>query len=97
MRGYGDALARLDARIPELLERIRPGDALMFTADHGCDPTQHGTDHTREYVPLLVLGPAARRGVDLGLRASLSDIGQSVAENFGAKIAHGESFLPQIL
>ncbi|MGD0050298.1 MAG: phosphopentomutase [Vulcanimicrobiaceae bacterium] len=59
VRGYGDALMRLDARIPELLERIRPGDSLMFTADHGCDPTQPGSDHTREYVPYIEYGPVA--------------------------------------
>jgi phosphopentomutase len=95
--GYGAALEQFDAWVPRFESALAEGDLAIFTADHGCDPTIPGTDHTREYVPLLVVGPAARRGVDLGLRASLSDIGQSVAENFGAKIAHGESFLPQIL
>jgi phosphopentomutase len=95
--GYGSALEEFDAWIPRFESALRDGDLAIFTADHGCDPTVPGTDHTREYVPLLVSGPGARRGVDLGLRASLSDIGQTVAENFGAKIAHGESFLPQIL
>lgn len=95
--GYGAALEQFDAWVPQLESALSEGDLAIFTADHGCDPTVPGTDHTREYVPLLVLGPGARRGVDLGLRASLSDIGQSVAENFGAKIAYGESFLPQIL
>jgi phosphopentomutase len=59
VRGYGEALMRLDARIPELLERIRPGDRLMFTADHGCDPTQPGSDHTREFVPFIEYGGTA--------------------------------------
>jgi phosphopentomutase len=95
--GYGAALEQFDAWVPQFESALSDGDLAIFTADHGCDPTVPGTDHTREYVPLLVAGPGARRGVDLGLRASLSDIGQTVAENFGAKIAHGESFLPQIL
>jgi phosphopentomutase len=95
--GYGAALEQFDAWVPQLESALGESDLAIFTADHGCDPTVPGTDHTREYVPLLVLGPKARRGVDLGLRASLSDIGQTIAENFGAKIAHGESFLPQIL
>jgi phosphopentomutase len=95
--GYGAALEQFDAWVPQLESALGAGDLAIFTADHGCDPTIPGTDHTREYVPLLVLGPKARRGIDLGLRATLSDIGQTVAENFGAKIAHGESFLPQIL
>ena len=95
--GYGAALEQFDAWVPQFESALGEDDLAIFTADHGCDPTFPGTDHTREYVPLLVLGPEARSGVDLGLRASLSDIGQSVEENFGAKIAHGESFLPQIL
>jgi phosphopentomutase len=95
--GYGAALEQFDAWVPQLESALGEGDLAIFTADHGCDPTVPGTDHTREYVPLLALGPKAHRGVDLGLRATLSDIGQTIAENFGAKIAHGESFLPQIL
>ena len=86
-----------DAWLPQFHAALRPDDAAIFTADHGCDPTVPGTDHTREYVPLLVSGPRVRPGVDLGLRASLSDIGQTVAANFGAAIEHGASFLPQIL
>jgi phosphopentomutase len=95
--GYAAALEQFDAWLPQFESALGDGDLVIITADHGCDPTVAGTDHTREYVPLLVAGPRARRGVDLGLRASLSDIGQTVAENFGAKITHGESFLPQIL
>jgi phosphopentomutase len=74
-----------------------PGDLAILTADHGCDPTVPGTDHTREYAPLLVFGPHARRGVNLGLRASLSDIGRTVAANFGASIDRGVSFLKEII
>ena len=94
MEGYGRAIEEFDAWLPEFEAALRPSDLAIFTADHGCDPTVPGTDHTREYVPLLVFGPGARRGADLGLRASLSDIGQTVAENFGAAIEHGASFLP---
>jgi phosphopentomutase len=97
VEGYGAALEQFDAWIPELESAMRADDLAIFTADHGCDPTTPSTDHSREYVPLLAHGPKVRRGVDLGLRGTLSDIGQSVAENFGTRIAKGESFLPQIL
>jgi len=97
VEGYGRALEQFDAWLPELERALAPGDLAILTADHGCDPTVPGTDHTREYAPLVAFGRQARRGVDLGLRASLSDIGQTVAENFGSSIAHGESFLRQIL
>ncbi|HEY4441245.1 MAG TPA: phosphopentomutase [Candidatus Elarobacter sp.] len=76
VRGYGDALARLDARLPEILARIRPGDGLMFTADHGCDPTQPGTDHTREYVPYLEYSSTA--GGDLGTIDGLGYVGERI-------------------
>jgi phosphopentomutase len=74
VRGYGDALMRLDARIPELLTRIRPGDSLMFTADHGCDPTHPGSDHTREFVPFLEYGSAPGR--ELGVIEGLGYVGE---------------------
>jgi len=83
--------------VPEFQGRLAEGDVAIFTADHGCDPTTPSTDHSREYVPLLVSGPHVRAGVNLGVRGSLSDIGQTVAENFGARLTQGESFLPQIL
>jgi phosphopentomutase len=97
IEGYGAALEEFDRWLPRFRAALGPDDAAIFTADHGCDPTVPGTDHTREYVPLLVLGPRVRRGADLGLRASLSDIGQTVAVNFGAAIEHGASFLERIL
>ncbi len=97
VEGYGGALEEFDRWLPELETAMQPDDLAILTADHGCDPTVAGTDHTREYVPLLAFGPSAKAGENLGLRASLSDIGQTVAGNFGAKIAHGESFLPQIV
>jgi len=97
VEGYGSALEQFDAWTPGFERALREDDLAIFTADHGCDPCSPGTDHTREYVPLLASGPRVKRGVDLGVRASLSDIGQTVAANFGAKLAHGVSFLPQIL
>jgi phosphopentomutase len=95
--GYGAALEEFDRWVPRFRAALRPGDAAIFTADHGCDPTVPGTDHTREYVPLLVLGPQVKHGVNLGLRASLSDIGQTIAANFGTAIQHGVSFLEDLL
>jgi phosphopentomutase len=96
IEGYGAALEQFDSWVPQFESALGPGDLAIFTADHGCDPTTPGTDHSREYVPLLALGPKVCAGVNLGLRGSLSDIGQTVAENFGVRIAHGTSFLPQI-
>jgi phosphopentomutase len=95
--GYGAALEEFDRWLPQFRSALRPSDLAILTADHGCDPTVPGTDHTREYVPLLAFGPDVKNGEDLGLRGSLSDIGQTVAANFGTSIAHGESFLEQIL
>jgi len=97
IEGYGAALEEFDAWMPRFRDAWREDDLAILTADHGCDPTVPGTDHTREYVPVLACGPKAARGVDLGLRGSLSDIGQTVAANFGARLVHGESFLPQIV
>ena len=96
VEGYARALEDVDAWLPSLDARLRPGDLVMVTADHGCDPTTPSTDHSREYVPLLAYGPGVRRGVDLGVRATLSDMGQTVAENFGTSIANGVSFLREI-
>jgi phosphopentomutase len=97
VEGYGAALEQFDNWLPQFEASMQPGDLAILTADHGCDPCVPGTDHTREYVPLLVSGLGVKRGIDLGLRATLSDIGQTVAENFGASLARGQSFLPQIL
>ncbi len=77
VRGYGDALERLDAAIPAIRARIRPGDALFFTADHGCDPTAPGTDHTREYVPFVEYG--TERTGDIGVVPGLAHVGERVA------------------
>ena len=97
IEGYGAALEQFDSWLPQLQRALRVEDLAIFTADHGCDPTIAGTDHSREYVPLLASGPKVRPGVNLGLRASLADIGQTVAANFGASLAQGTSFLTQII
>ncbi len=97
VEGYGAALEQFDAWVLEFESLLDETDLAIFTADHGCDPTTPSTDHSREYVPLLVSGPRVPHGVNLGLRPTLSDIGQTVASNFGASIARGSSFLPQIL
>lgn len=96
VEGYARALEEVDAWLPSLEAKLAPDDLAILTADHGCDPTTASTDHSREYVPLLVYGPNARHGVNLGLRGTLSDIGQTVAENFGASIPKGKSFLAEI-
>ncbi|MGA9996488.1 MAG: phosphopentomutase [Pyrinomonadaceae bacterium] len=94
--GYARALEHFDAALPQIQEAMKESDLLIITSDHGNDPTYRGTDHTREYVPLLVYGKSARAGVRLGTRDSLSDIGQAIAENFGLKLIAGESFLSSI-
>jgi phosphopentomutase len=94
--GYAKALEHFDARLPEIESVMREDDLMMITADHGNDPTFPGSDHTREYAPLLVFGKSARPGVNLGTRSSLSDIGQTIAANFGLKLTAGESFLREL-
>lgn len=94
--GYAKALEHFDSSLPHIEAAMRDGDLMIITADHGNDPTFPGTDHTREYAPLLVYGKTARPGVNLGTRGSLADIGQTVAENFGLKLTAGESFLSEL-
>jgi phosphopentomutase len=93
VEGYARALEEVDAWLPALEAKLADGDLVILTADHGCDPTTPSTDHSREYVPVLTYGKHARAGVNLGTRATLSDLGQTVAENFGTRIAQGECFL----
>lgn len=97
VEGYAKALEEVDAWLPQLEAKLKPGDLAILTADHGCDPTTSSTDHSREYVPLLVYGPNAAQGVNLGTRATLSDIGQTVADIFDTKIGRGTTFLSQLL
>lgn len=95
-RGFAHGLEAFDRRLPELCAALNQQDCLVITADHGCDPTAPGTDHTREHVPILVFGPNLTGGVDLGTRASLADIGQTIAENFDAVLPAGLSFLTNL-
>lgn len=91
--GYAGALEAFDARLPELEARMRPGDLAVMTADHGCDPTWPGSDHTREYVPAVFFGPGVAPG-ERGRRDSFADIGQTLARHLGcAPLAAGESLL----
>lgn len=91
--GYANALEEFDARIPALLAALKPGDLVVFSADHGCDPTMPGSDHTREYIPVIAFGPGIEPG-PVGKRGSFADIGQSIAGHLGLpKLAHGTSFL----
>ncbi len=93
--GYARALEEFDTRVPELMEALRPGDYLVITADHGCDPTTKSTDHSREYVPLLVTGGGVRGAVPLGRRATFADVGATAAEILGVEgTGTGVSFLP---
>ncbi|MCX5780581.1 MAG: phosphopentomutase [Firmicutes bacterium] len=96
--GYARALEEFDRWLPELLAAMRPDDILFISADHGCDPTTSGTDHTREQVPVLVYGETVKAGLDLGRRASFADLGQTIAEFLGSKtsIEAGQSFYPLI-
>jgi phosphopentomutase len=93
--GYGRALEELDRALPRLLGLLRPGDVLALTADHGCDPTTPSTDHSREYVPLLVHAPG-RGGGDLGVRDTFADLGAAVSEFFGVPSVTGRSFLGEL-
>jgi len=95
--GYARALEDFDRRLPEITGELKDNELLALTADHGCDPTMPGTDHSREYVPLLVYGNNINRGVDLGIRESFADLGATIAENFGVQVPFGQSFLSEIL
>ena len=96
VEGYAKALEEVDAWLPQLEKALAPGDLAILTADHGCDPTTPSTDHSREYVPLLAHYSGQGHRGNLGTRATLSDIGQTVAENFGTSIVVGTSFLSSL-
>ena len=97
VEGYAAALEAVDAWVPQLIDAHDRSDLVIFTADHGCDPTTPSTDHSREYVPVVAFGPWARKNVNLGVRTSISDIGRTVAENFEVHLEKGISFLNAIL
>lgn len=95
--GYGEALEEFDRRLPEVLTQLDEDDLLIITADHGNDPTFPGTDHTREYVPLLVYSPRFVEGKELPLRNTFADIAATIAENFGVSAPpFGTSFLSEL-
>lgn len=95
--GYGKAIEAFDRRLPEILEAMKPEDVLFLCADHGNDPIHSGWDHTREHVPVVILGNEVKEGVDLGVRESFADIGATICEMLGAeKTAVGTSFLQDI-
>ncbi|MGS2776178.1 phosphopentomutase [Robertmurraya sp. GLU-23] len=95
--GYGKALEEYDARLPEVFEKLKDDDLLIITADHGNDPVHPGTDHTREYVPLLVYSPMMKGGKKLPIRETFADIGATVAENFQVEMPkYGKSFLNEL-
>ena len=96
--GYARATTEFDVQLGTFMEHMRENDVLMITADHGCDPGAPGTDHTREYVPLLVYGAPIRQGLNLGTYPTFAMIGATVADMFGAGLTtKGESLLPRIL
>jgi phosphopentomutase len=96
--GYAANLERFDSRLAALLPALRPTDLLIVTADHGNDPTTPSTDHSREHVPVFVAGPSVRAGVNLGVRKTFADLGQTVADVFGVnRLDHGTSFLADVL
>ena len=95
--GYAKALAEFDTKLKDIMGEMRDNDILMITADHGCDPTTKSTDHSREYVPLLVYGKKVKP-INLGIRKTFADIGASICDYLGAStIENGESFIPQII
>jgi phosphopentomutase len=95
VEGFARSLEEFDEALSGYLPLLGRGDLLMLTADHGCDPDPRWetTDHSREYVPILAYSPAQKIGKNLGVRSTLADMGQTIAENFGGRIPHGESFL----
>jgi phosphopentomutase len=95
--GFAAGLEDFDRRLPEVLNLLTYDDVLIITADHGCDPTTPSTDHSREYVPVLVYGKSIKRNISLGIRESFSDVGATIAEIFGVKgTGRGKSFLGEI-
>ncbi len=99
VEGFARSLEEFDRLLGPLLDSMQSSDLLLITADHGCDPdpVNPTTDHSREYVPIVAYSSGAQAGVNLGTRATLADMGQTVAENFGGSIPRGTSFLPEIV
>jgi phosphopentomutase len=97
-KGYAGGLEYFDSRVPEIISKLKQSDVLIITADHGCDPTTPSTDHSREYVPLLVYGKSPAKPVSLGIRNEFSDLGKTIADLFDVDASvHGTSFLSELL
>lgn len=98
VEGYGQGIMDFDARLPEILENMKDNDVLVINADHGCDPTFPGTDHTREYVPVIVYGKMLKSGVNLGVRKTFADIGNTIGDFLGVNgIVEGISFKSEVV
>ncbi len=98
VEGYASALEYFDGKLPEIIANLKEEDILFITADHGCDPTTESTDHSREYVPMLAYGKNVKEGVDLGIRKTFADLGQTVSDYLGLGAEfEAESFLQDIL
>lgn len=98
VEGYAGALEAFDERLPELNQYLRPNDIVIITADHGCDPTWPGSDHTREHIPILIYGPGIKKPAAIGRRATFADIGQSLCTFFGlSPFKYGTSFLDKAM
>jgi phosphopentomutase len=96
--GYAANLERFDESLARLLPALQESDLLVVTADHGNDPSTPSTDHSREYVPVMLCGEKVKRGADIGTRQTFADLGQTLAANFGVgALAHGTSFLEDIV
>jgi phosphopentomutase len=99
VEGFARSIEEFDVLLGNLFSEIEESDLLLITADHGCDPDPRwpSTDHSREFVPILTYSHNGQRGVDLGTRDTLADMGQTVAHNFKGKIPHGACFLQNLL
>jgi phosphopentomutase len=97
-KGYAKALVDFDNRVPEIISSMNDEDILILTADHGCDPTTESTDHSREYVPVIVYGKQVKSGANIGIRKSFSDIGKTVLDLLNVENdLYGESFVKEIV
>jgi len=97
-KGYAKALVDFDNRVPEIISNMSEEDVLIFTADHGCDPTTESTDHSREYVPVIAYGKQIKSGASIGVRKSFCDIGKTVLDLLSVENdLYGESFAKEII
>ena len=95
--GYAEALEYFDKRLPDIMAQMHEGDLMIITADHGCDPTYPGTDHTREHIPVVVWGPGMKQGVNIGTRKTFADLGCTIVDYLtGKPFKTGESFIDMV-